>query len=98
MRPNGVWVALIATAALATVPIVADAAVAPPKCWKGKRLCVHTSTPHWNLRTFSGSVSVNGTRPNALTCADVASGPREEIVAGRYTVKLALDRAKSQTR
>jgi hypothetical protein len=47
---------------------------------------------------FSGSVSVVGTRPQSLTCADVGSGAREEIVAGRYTVIFALDRRSSQTR
>lgn len=97
MRPTGVIALLSATIALSLVPLVADAAVTPPKCWKGKRGCVHTSTPHWNLRTFSGTVDVNGTRANALTCADATSGPKEEIVAGHYTVKLALDRAASQT-
>jgi hypothetical protein len=98
MRPNGVLATLVAIAVVAAVPVLAEAAVAPPACWKGKPGCVHTSTPHWNLLTFGGTVSVVGTRNNALTCADVAAGPREEIVAGRYTVKLALDRARSQTR
>jgi hypothetical protein len=90
---------LIATAlALALLPLAAEAAVAPPKCWKGKKGCTHTSTPHWNLRTFEGTADVNGTRPNSLTCADVQSGPRDEIVAGHYTVKMALKRSESQTR
>jgi hypothetical protein len=82
----------------AAIPAVSDAAVAPPKCWKGKAGCRHTSTPHWNLRTFTGTADVNGTRPNSLTCADVQQGPREEIVAGHYTVKRRLKRSESQTR
>jgi hypothetical protein len=98
MRPNGVWVVLAAAVALALVPLAADAAVAPPKCWKGKVGCEHTATPHWNLQTFTGTASVVGTRPPAVTCADAASGPREEIVAGRYTVKFLLKRSTSQTR
>ena len=98
MRPNGVSAVLAAALALALVPLAADAAVAPPKCWKGKVGCRHTSTPHWALQTFSGSASVVGTRPPAVTCADAAGGPREEIVAGRYTVKFSLKRATSQTR
>jgi hypothetical protein len=90
---------LIATAlALALLPLAAEAAVAPPKCWKGKKGCTHTSTPHWNLRTFEGTADVNGTRTNALTCADVANGPRDEIVAGHYTLKMTLKRSESQTR
>lgn len=90
---------LVATAfVLAAIPAVTDAAVAPPKCWKGKAGCRHTSTPRWNLRTFTGTADVNGTRPNALTCADVANGPRDEIVAGHYTVKMSLKRSESQTR
>jgi hypothetical protein len=60
--------------------------------------CTHTATPHWDLRTFTGTVSVVGTRQKALTCTDVAAGAREEIVAGRYMVKFALDRAASQRR
>jgi hypothetical protein len=90
---------LIATAlALALLPLAAEAAVAPPKCWKGKKGCTHTSTPHWNLRTFTGTADVNGTRPNSLTCADVQSGPRDEIVTGHYTVKMTLKRSESKTR
>jgi hypothetical protein len=96
MRPNGVG-AVVALVVAAVVP-AADAAVAPPSCWKGQLGCVHTRTPHWSVRSFTGSVSVVGTRPNALTCADVAGGAREEIVAGRYTVRFVLDRPKSQTR
>jgi hypothetical protein len=98
MRPNGVRTLLVAAAVLSLVPVVADAAVAPPKCWKGKAGCRHTSTPHWNLQAFTGSASVNGTRPGSLTCADVAGGAREEIVQGRYVVKFSLNRVKSQTR
>jgi hypothetical protein len=98
MRPNGVWVVVATAVVLALVPLAADAAVAPPKCWKGKAGCRHTSTPHWNLRTFVGNVDVNGTRTNALTCSDVAGGAREEIVAGHYVVKFSLNRASSQTR
>jgi hypothetical protein len=82
----------------ALLAATADAAVAPPKCWKGRAGCTHTSKPHWNLRTFNGSVSVVGTRSSALTCADVQGGAREEIVAGRYTVKFALDRELSDSR
>jgi hypothetical protein len=76
---------------------VADAAVAPPKCWKGKAGCTHTATPHWNLTTDAGTVSVVGTRPNTLTCADVASGPKEEIVEGRYKAEFTLDPKRSQS-
>jgi hypothetical protein len=89
---------LLTALLLAVVPVVADAAVAPPKCWKGKAGCRHTSTPHWNLSTFTGTADVSGTRPNALSCADVAQGPRDEIVAGHYTVKMTLKRSESQTR
>jgi hypothetical protein len=64
----------------------------------GESDCTHTATPHWDLQTFTGTVSVVGTRQKALTCADVAAGPREEIVAGRYTVRFALDRPASQRR
>jgi hypothetical protein len=98
MPPFGVRTLVVTALALALLPVVADAAVAPPKCWKGKAGCRHTSTPHWNLRTFTGTADVNGTRPNALTCADVQQGAREEIVAGHYTVKMALKRSESQTR
>jgi hypothetical protein len=99
MRPNGVRTLLVVTAVVLGAAVgVADAAVAPPKCWKGRSGCEHTSTPHWNLRTFAGTVSVVGSRPQSLTCADVADGAREEIVSGRYTVKFALDRKASQTR
>lgn len=98
MRPNGVWAVLATAFVLALVPLGADAAVAPPKCWKGKTGCVHTSTPHWNLTTFVGSVDVNGTRPPGLTCSDVANGAREEIVAGHYLVKFGLNRRSSNTR
>jgi hypothetical protein len=76
----------------------ADATVAPPKCWKGKAGCTHTATPHWNLRSFDGTVSVVGTRQAALSCADVANGAREEVVAGRYTVRFALDKDLSDSR
>lgn len=96
MRPYGVLVLIAACVAVA-VP-VADAAVAPPKCWKGKAGCTHTSTPHWNLSAFAGTVSVVGTRAPQLTCADVANGPREEIVGGRYTVKFSMRRDLSDTR
>jgi hypothetical protein len=95
MRPFGVCVLIAAIAA--TVP-VADAAVAPPRCWKGTTGCTHTATPHWNVKTFTGTVSVVGTRSQALTCADATSGPREEIVAGRYIAKFTLDKGASQTR
>ena len=95
MPPYGV-VALIAAIVAVAVP-VADAAVNPPACWKGKAGCTHTSTPSWDLRTFTGSASVVGTRQNALTCADVANGAKEEIVAGRYSVKFALRRDLSDT-
>ena len=98
MRPNGVWAVLAAAVALSLLPLAADAAVAPPKCWKGRAGCTHTAVPHWNLRTFDGSVSVVGTRPPQLTCADAVSGPREEIVEGRYVVKLTLDPGSSQSR
>src|SRR4051794_26114686 len=99
MRPNGVGMLVAMAFVLSLIPLAtADGAVAPPKCWKGKSGCTHTSTPHWNLRTFAGNVSVVGTRPQALTCADVASGAREEIVAGRYEVKFTLDRRASQSR
>ena len=98
MRPNGVGKVVAIAAVLALVPLTADAAVAPPKCWKGKAGCRHTATPHWNLRTFTGTADVNGTRAKSLTCADVASGPRDEIVAGHYTVRMALKRAQSKTR
>jgi hypothetical protein len=98
MRPNGVRTLLATAFVLAAIPAVTEAAVAPPKCWKGKAGCRHTSTPHWNLRTFTGTADVNGTRPNSLTCADVQQGPRDEIVAGHYTVKMSLKRSLSQTR
>jgi hypothetical protein len=98
MSPNGVRTLVAVALSLALLAGTADAAVAPPRCWKGKAGCTHTATPHWNLRTFTGSVSVVGTRPNALTCADVQSGAREEIVAGRYTVKFSLDKDLSDSR
>src|SRR3954447_21551950 len=98
MRPNGVWAVLAAIVLVSLVPVVADAAVAPPKCWKGKAGCTHTATPHWNLKTFGGSISVIGTRPQALTCGDVQNGARDEIVAGRYAVKFTLDPKASQSR
>jgi hypothetical protein len=98
MSPNGVRTLLAVAFSLALVAATADAAVSPPRCWKGKAGCTHTSTPHWKLRTFTGSVSVVGTRPNALTCADVQGGAREEIVAGRYTIKFALDKDLSDSR
>jgi hypothetical protein len=98
MRPNGVRMLVVIAFGLALVPLTADAAVAPPKCLKGKVGCRHTSTPHWNLRTLTGTADVNGTRPNSLTCPDVAQGARDEIVAGHYTVKMTLKRAESKTR
>jgi hypothetical protein len=99
MRPNGVWAVVAAAVTLSLIPLAAaQGAVAPPKCWKGKAGCTHTSTPHWNVQTFGGTVTVVGTRQPVVTCADTASGPREEIVAGRYTVKFTLDRKASQTR
>jgi hypothetical protein len=97
MLPNGVRTLLAAALAVSLFAAVADAAVAPPRCWKGKAGCTHTATPHWNLRTDAGTVSVVGTRPNTLTCADVASGPREEIVEGRYKVEFTLDPKSSQS-
>jgi hypothetical protein len=85
--------------ALALIPLAsAQGAVTPPKCWQGKAGCVHTSTPHWNVTGFNGTVSVVGTKPSSLTCADTANGPREEIVSGGYTVKFTLDRPRSKTR
>src|SRR3954453_4582768 len=99
MPPNGVRTLFAVALVAALVPLAAaQAAVAPPKCWKGKSGCTHTATPHWNLKTLTGTVSVDGTRPQALTCADVAGGAREEIVAGRYTVKFALLPKSSQSR
>lgn len=98
MCPNGVRTLLATAFVLAALPAVADAAVAPPKCWKGKAGCLHTATPHWTLRTFTGTADVNGTRANSLTCADVQQGARDEIVAGHYTVKMSLKRSESQTR
>jgi hypothetical protein len=99
MPPNGVRTLLVVTAALLALVVgAADAAVAPPKCWMGKAGCEHTSTPHWNLRTYTGTVAVVGTRQQSLTCADVERGAREEIVEGHYSVKFALDRKASQTR
>lgn len=99
MRPNGVLSVIVAALALALIPIAtAQSAVDPPKCWKGKAGCRHTSTPFWNLTGFGGTVSVVGTKPKSLTCADVTSAPKEEIVAGRYTAKFTLDRARSETR
>jgi hypothetical protein len=99
MRPNGVWAILGAAVTLSLIPLAsADGAVAPPKCWKGKAGCTHTATPHWNVRTSTGTVEVVGTRQQLLTCSDTSSGSREEIVAGRYTVKVALDAKASQTR
>src|SRR3954447_16274319 len=99
MRPNGVRTLVALALALSFIPLAsASGAVTPPQCWKGKSGCTHTATPHWNLKTFTGSVSVIGTRPQALTCADVANGPREEIVSGRYAVKFTLDARASQSR
>jgi hypothetical protein len=98
MRPNGVWAVLLAAMTLALIPLAADGAVAPPKCWMGKPGCTHTAIPHWNLTRLNGSVSVVGTRPPSLTCADVSGGAREEIVAGRYTATFTLDRKASQSR
>src|SRR3954469_567286 len=98
MPPNGVRTLFAVALVVALVPLAAaQAAVAPPKCWKGKSGCTHTATPHWNLKTFTGSVSVIGSRPQTLTCADVANGPREEIVSGRYAVKFTLDPKASQS-
>jgi hypothetical protein len=99
MGPNGVRAVLAVAFALALIPLAAaQGAVTPPKCWKGKAGCVHTSTPRWNVTGFNGTVAVVGTKTNGLTCADVANGAREEIVAGRYSVKFALNPARSQTR
>jgi hypothetical protein len=97
MRPNGVRALLVAALAVSVFAAVANAAVAPPRCWKGKAGCTHTAIPHWNLMTFGGSASVTGTRPSTLTCADVASGPKDEIVEGRYTVEFTLDPKSSQS-
>jgi len=99
MRPNGVWAVLAVAVVASLVPLAsANGAVAPPKCWKGKHGCSHTSTPHWNVKTFTGEASVVGTRAAALTCGDVRGGSREEIVGGNYKVKFALNRSTSQTR
>src|SRR5689334_24470119 len=99
MPLDGVRVLVVAALLLSLVTAVtADAAVRPPKCWKGKRGCTHTATPHWNLRTFNGTVGVVGTRASSLTCADVANGARDEIVAGRYAVTFTLDRDLSDSR
>src|SRR4051795_3429816 len=98
MQPNGVRTLLVVLALVLATAVAADAAVAPPKCWKGKTGCRHRQTPHWNLRTFTGIADVNGTRPNSLTCADVQQGARDEVVAVHYKVKMSLKRAESQTR
>lgn len=99
MRPNGVRAVLAVALVASLIPLAsADGAVTPPKCWKGKRGCSHTSTPHWNVKTFTGQASVVGTRAAALGCGDVQAGPREEIVGGNYKVKFALKRSTSQTR
>jgi hypothetical protein len=98
MRPYGVLSVVLTALALALIPIAtAQSAVTPPKCWKGKAGCRHTSTPRWNLTGFGGTVTVVGTKPKSLTCADVTAGAKEEIVAGRYTAKFTLDRARSKT-
>src|SRR4051794_33691999 len=95
MGPNGVRALVAAALIVSLLPLAAaDATVAPPKCWKGRTGCTHTATPHWNVLGFAGSASVVGTRSAGATCAPA---PKEEIVAGRYTVKFALDRKASQT-
>jgi hypothetical protein len=99
MRSNGVSAVLLTALALALIPVAtADSAVAPPACWKGNAGCRHTSTPHWSLTSYRGTVSVVGTKQKTLTCADVVAGPKEEIVAGRYMAKFALDAARSDRR
>jgi hypothetical protein len=99
MRPHGVGTVLAAALLLSLVTAAtAGAAAAPPECWKGRAGCTHTALPHWDVRSFGGTVSVVGTRRATLTCADVANGPREEIVAGRYTVRFSMRRDLSDLR
>lgn len=99
MSPPGVRTLLAAALALSLVTaLAAQAATTPPPCWKGRAGCTHTSTPSWGVSAFSGTVSVVGTRRNSLTCAAVANGAKEEIVAGRYTVDFKLRPAKSGKR
>jgi hypothetical protein len=98
MRLNGVRTLLAVALAVALLAATADAAVAPPKCWKGRAGCTHTATPYWTLTSFEGTATVVGTRPKSLTCADVANGPRAEIIAGRYAVEFTLRPRASDTR
>ena len=70
-------------AACALIPLASPAPAATPK-------------PKWQLRTFSGSVTATRTRDATLTCADAASGPKEEVVSGRYSVAFTLNPKSSK--
>jgi hypothetical protein len=84
--------------ALAVVALTtsASAATTYPACWKGKAGCKHSLTPSWELETFSGSVTASHTRAATLTCADAASGTKEEVVSGRYSVSFTLNPQSSK--
>jgi hypothetical protein len=68
----------------------ADAASGYPHCWKGAAGCKHSVTPTWELETFNGSVTATRTRDASLTCEDAASGSKEEVVSGSYSVAMTL--------
>jgi hypothetical protein len=82
--------------ALIALTTSASAATTYPVCWKGNAGCKHSLTSSWELTTFNGSVTASRTRDATLTCADAASGPKEEVVSGRYAVSFTLNPQSSK--
>lgn len=85
-------VALAVVAAAIPLATAGAATTSPyPKCWKGQAGCKHSVTPSWELETFNGSVTTTHDRAATLTCADAASGPKQEVISGTYSVAFTLN-------